>query len=430
MSFVIIASVVIIIALIVAAVKTKDTSTKEKEAASPKASQPEQEPEYKDVFIAKTPILNNSQKIVGYGISAGGKTVDSKSLKQVVGLFSSGFDVDKILYMPINEEVLHDDALTLLPQGTVFIMPIDALSTNNDVRREYMIKEGYHFAVIQDDKHQPPSFVNFAFTHLKSGQDTVKAAINLVRGNSLRIIVMGVESEDDFTFSKTLGVSRYQGYFFAESEYIEPADIGAKTSRTMKIINLVMAKEEPEVIEDAFKLDPDLTFRLLKYINSAAVGLRQEVDSIKPALLMMGYEKLARWLSVLLVSSDDIDSEAREALFELSAQRGREMELFGKALKFTEKEQDALFMAGMFSLLEQVLQTPLTQALDGLILNPDVEALLTNNTGKFKPVFDLAIASEKGDLNSLEKSGLLTMKTISAIHDEAGTWTQLMIKDS
>jgi len=384
-----------------------------------------------DIYIAKTPILNNSHTIVGYGISNAGTVIDDTSLTHVVNLYSSGLIEDRVLYVPITEDLLHNKDLSLLPHGSVFILPLFFKPETKDKRIdqcEALIQQGYRFAVQQTSTEKPAKFSEFSIIEFTKAFDSIRQCVTTARDHSSSIMMTCINDTAAFEFGQSLGVNLYQGFYFSKLDYIETATIDSKTSHTMTLMNMVLEHCEPEEIEEAFKVDPDLTYKLLKYINSAAIGLRTEVRSIKAAILALGYEKLARWLGIFMMSSESIQNETKDAIFELSALRGRNMELLGKHYRQSTQTQDALFMAGMFSLFDQVLKMPIEEALGRLNLPEAVTQLLFNDDGPYKEIYDIALAAEQGDtLNLDEGATSLTLSTLSAINAESNAWVKSLM---
>jgi len=87
-----------------------------------------------------------------------------------------------------------------------------------------------------------------------------------------------------------------------------------------------------------------LSYRLLRYINSAAMGLRQTVTSIEHALVLIGRQNMYRWLTLLLFGSAQ-NSPYAAALQETALARGRFMELIGERA-FAKAERDSLTESG------------------------------------------------------------------------------------
>lgn len=166
-----------------------------------------------------------------------------------------------------------------------------------------------------------------------------------------------------------------------EAEPTAGRDIRAEVPVVVDLMNRVERQEPLENLERALKTDPTLVFRLLRYINSAALGLRVEVTALRQALMLLGYLPLLRWLSRML-----LDAAAKEAasrpLVHLSVRRGFLMESIG-AVSGQSAEAPEMFLCGMFSLLDVLLQRPLGELVATLPLPERVRSSLLEPDGPY-----------------------------------------------
>ncbi len=167
-----------------------------------------------------------------------------------------------------------------------------------------------------------------------------------------------------------------------------PADLQV----VMELIKRVDAEEPVERIEAVLTRDPSLAFRLLRYINSAAMGLAVEINSFRHALMLLGYKKLKRWLALLL-SSASKDPAARPIMF-AAVRRGVLMEELARANQDTEMGAE-MFICGVFSLLDRTLQQPFDELFESVPVPERVRQALVEQAGPFQPYLELASALEQ-----------------------------------
>ena len=123
----------------------------------------------------------------------------------------------------------------------------------------------------------------------------------------------------------------------------------------IELMNRVEREEPAERMETVLTSDPSLAFRLLRYLNSAAFGLRVEVTSFKHALMLLGHQRLKRWLALLLVSgSKDV---TQRPLMHVAARRGLLMEELARSFG-DEEMRGEMFICGVFSLLDRLMRQP------------------------------------------------------------------------
>lgn len=167
----------------------------------------------------------------------------------------------------------------------------------------------------------------------------------------------------------------------------------------LELLEKLRNKEEIRKIELLFKRDVAASFKLLRYINSAGFNLSCEIQSIRHAVEILGYQPLYRWVTLLLVTAGE--GGTPPALMKKAVVRGRLAELLGKEM-LAPADCDNLFIVGVFSLLEDILELPMDQVLEAIRLpEPIVDALL-HRQGLYGPFLALAEACEQEGGNDIE----------------------------
>lgn len=144
-----------------------------------------------------------------------------------------------------------------------------------------------------------------------------------------------------------------------EARRSEGRDIRAEVPVVVDLMNRVERQESLDSLERALKTDPTLVYRLLRYINSAALGLKVEVTALRQALLLLGYLPLLRWLSRMLLDAAAKEGASRP-LVHLSVCRAFVMERIAVVSGHAD-EAPEMFLCGMFSLLHLLLRRPLAE---------------------------------------------------------------------
>ncbi|NDV11756.1 EAL and HDOD domain-containing protein [Crenobacter caeni] len=186
------------------------------------------------------------------------------------------------------------------------------------------------------------------------------------------------------------------GSVFAQQRPRVDARAQASRLRVLEILRLLRSGAPVAQIEAQFKLDSTLLFKLLRYINSPAMGFSRRIQTLEETLMLMGRDALLRWLSLLLFTAGDEDPAAG-ALMERALRRGRFMETLGGELGAKRIECEHLFLAGMFSELDKLLGMPMAEAVAPLELPVPVRQTLVDGRGLFAPHLNLAVALETGD---------------------------------
>ncbi len=218
------------------------------------------------------------------------------------------------------------------------------------------------------------------------------AAANIAGAPGL-LLAKDVADNAQFDACINKGFGGAAGWFFLKG--VTPAKkLNPGQAQTIRLLNLVRANADIKEIEAALKLDVALSVKLLRYINSAGFGLTVEIQSFRHAVTMLGYDKLNKWLSLLLVTSSK--DAAAPALMQAAIARGRFMELI--AAGYVDKnELDNLFITGAFSLLDILLGVLMETALADMHLPDTINDALISGNGPYAPFLALAQASEQTD---------------------------------
>lgn len=191
-----------------------------------------------------------------------------------------------------------------------------------------------------------------------------------------------------------------------------PADVTV----VMDLIRSVDREEPASRLEAMLKREPTIAFRLLRYLNSPAFGLSVEVNSFGHAVMLLGHQRLKRWLALLLASSSS-DPGARVTMH-AAVRRGLFMEELARPHADPEMSGE-MFICGIFSLLDRLLRQPVAQLLEGVPVPERVRLALTGEGGPYQPylqlvqaveqeaVFDIREASERLMLQPLEVNAAL-----------------------
>ena len=166
-----------------------------------------------------------------------------------------------------------------------------------------------------------------------------------------------------------------------------PIDLQA----VVELMRQVDQAEPVDKIERTLKRDPSLSFKILRYINSPAFGLSVVVSSFSHAVMLLGYQRLKRWLALMLATASTQPS-LRATMF-ASVRRGLLMEELARDSSDAEMRNE-LFICGVFSLLDRLFDQPLPQLLRTIPVPQGVYETLAEGRGPYVPYFNLARAIE------------------------------------
>lgn len=221
----------------------------------------------------------------------------------------------------------------------------------------------------------------------------------------LRLIAGGLNAVDEFDSYFQAGFDFFLGQFVTRRENWHPPKSNINRMQIIKLLNLLGSDAEIAAIAEQFKHDPVLAFKLLRYINSAAMGLRTPVVNMDKALLLLGREKIYRWLSLLLFDFKAPGHEER-VLTEQALSRAHFLESLA-AQGSMPAQADSLFILGLFSLLDQLMDQTMADLLQQAKLPKAVQDALLGQTGPYRNALRLAIAAEGQSPQELEQQAAL-----------------------
>jgi EAL and modified HD-GYP domain-containing signal transduction protein len=161
----------------------------------------------------------------------------------------------------------------------------------------------------------------------------------------------------------------------------------------LELLSKVANDADSHDIETTIKRDPQLSYYLLKLVNSVGFALTTKITSFNQAITLLGRRQLQRWLQLLLYARTR-DGDKANALLPRAAQRAGLTEALCKSCGGSHDLQDRAFMVGMFSLLDQLFGMPIEEVVQPLNLAEDVQAALIRRTGPLGVLLDAVTAGE------------------------------------
>ena len=398
-------------------------------------------------FLGHEPLLDRAQHVVGYELSLRHKATQPQSGISELQLLQSqtlvrcliDHDIsrlagDKQALVSLPPTMLGNPLLLDLPQnGMTLCFDFNGGIDETTIDRCKELKAlGYHIAL---DNFTPDAgmdalleiaqFARIDVTRYNAIELARLIDKLLVQAPQIQLVARNVNAEVDFDVCRKLFFHYFQGYYFAKLQSAAPSRIDSDRVRIMELLNMVKNRAEIAELERVFKHDATLSYKLLLYMNAPVNRLSQEIHSIAHAIIILGYEQLYRWLTLLLFTSGIVDPRSK-ALLKNALVRARMAELLGQD-RFTTQERDELFIVGIFSLLDVLLNAPMAQAVERLHLPPSIVEALIRHSGVYAPYLDLAVACEEADEESISRiaaSSGLDARTVNQAHIQALIWAE------
>jgi EAL and modified HD-GYP domain-containing signal transduction protein len=225
------------------------------------------------------------------------------------------------------------------------------------------------------------------------------AQVELLQNRDVKLHALRVANRDRLALCKALEFHQYQGVFLREPEVLQSQ---RPRGDRLTVVRLLARLYDPDVsfseIERLLVNDVSLSHRLLSSINSAMFALPDRVDSIRQMVVLLGARRLREWTSLIALSG--VSGKPSELLVQALV-RARLCENVAKVLGRSGPE--IYFTAGLFSILDALLDRPLAQIMSELPLTEEVKRAVVAHDGPIGGVLQAAIGHETGDFAGMEQ---------------------------
>ena len=389
-----------------------------------------------DVFVARQPIFQLDGQVSAYELlyrkSGESQTAQHASAEVMAAevlvqtFLNIGLDRvtgDARAFLNFTRDMLLQGMYGLFDPKRVVIEVLETVTPDEDVVAtiETMVRNGYTVAL--DDFEYSPAYDRLLDLVAIVKVDVLDrpfaeldALASLLRRRKVTMLAERVETREVEVKCKALGFSLFQGYYFQRPEILSRKELAAGHLTILRLMNLLRDTDSTDAqLEDAFRGDVSLTVKLLRTVNSAAMGGRG-IESIRHAVRMVGRSELHKWLSLLLVSSVAARGGTDVELVRVALSRARLAELIGQQ-HGDRKMAEGLFMTGLFSLLDALLRVPLAEILERIDVADEIKHALTQRTGPYAPALSLIEAYEKAAWNDVNTAAPLSGVDVTTLGD-------------
>jgi len=237
------------------------------------------------------------------------------------------------------------------------------------------------------------------------------------RAHGARLLAHNVHSHDDFDRCRALDFELFQGHFLSKPK---PSPGGELRGSSLNSVRLVASLQKPDVelaeLREIIGQDVALSFKLLRLVNSAFFALPREIESIRDAVVLLGINNIRRWATLMALT--EVDDKPDELLV-TGLVRARMCEL--AAASRGERDTDAYFTAGLFSVVDALMDSSMVELLSQLPLSPDLSAALLRHEGPKGELLHSVLAYEQG--NAAELGPLASLPAApSELYSQAVEW--------
>jgi c-di-GMP-related signal transduction protein len=392
-------------------------------------------------FVARQPILTADEKVFGYellfrdGVEDFFRHADpdeaSRSTLNTAMLL--GLDVlcdGRRAFVNCTRDILLKDYITLLPSEQAVVEILETVPADDLVvaacRR--LKESGYTIALddfgVNDPREALTDFADIIKVDLRDMSATQAAAMVKRYGPwRCRMLAEKVETREEFLAAKKAGFLYFQGYFFRRPEILTAHEIPANRVNYLRMLTAV-SKPELDVreIENVVKGEASLCYRLLRYLNSAAFGFANEIHSVRHALAILGEREVRRWIRLVATLGAGQGKSSELVLSALV--RARFCELLSPKIPHGDSD---LFLMGLLSLMDVILELPMSQVLDNVPIDQETKSLLLGGASRLRPFYQLMLAQESGEwktASELTAQLHLSESEVAECHWQAMQWAR------
>jgi c-di-GMP-related signal transduction protein len=302
----------------------------------------------------------------------------------------------KPIFVRVTREILVQGYAEILPPKTTSIQLVDSIKPDRDVIEacNRIKRAGYRIVLdgfrLGSDRQALLPLANMVKVNVTEAGATERAVIaERARPRKITMVADKIQTRDIFSETKAIGYDLFEGVFFAHPSIVVGKDIPTSKRSCLQILGQLHQPDlDVPALSDIISREVGLAYKLLRYVNSAAFGWHGSITSIQHALMLMGSREIRRWASVMALTS--ITGEEPGELLSEALLRGRTCELLASEADQSHRAAD-LFLLGLFSLLDAILEIPMAEILENLPLAPDVKAALLGESGPLREVYQLAV---------------------------------------
>jgi EAL and modified HD-GYP domain-containing signal transduction protein len=365
------------------------------------------------VFVARQPIFDRRQAVYAYELLfrsgldnyfdyADANEASSRVItNSFIGIGLEELTGGKRGFINFTSDLLVKEYATLFPKELLVVELLENIEPDVDIIAacQKLKRMGYILALddfVYDKRFEPLIEladiikVDFTLTEEKERRTLVER----FAGSGVKLLAEKVETKDEFNQAADMGYSYFQGYFFSKPVIVSSRDIPASKLTHLRILREIDHTElDWKRIETIIKQEMSLSYKLLKYINSAQFGLRRRVESIRQALALLGERNLRKWIA--LVALTGVGTDKPMELVVSSIIRARFCESISSKAGLADHAED-LFLLGLFSMIDVLTDRPMDLILNEFPISDEVKEALLGESNRLRHVYESVCAYEQG----------------------------------
>lgn len=367
-------------------------------------------------YVARQPIFDRYKKLFGYellfrdgsknyyehvdGDEASNTVIANSFLLMGMQTVTGGVRA----FINFTTNLLINKVATSLPKEMIAVEILEDVEPNEEIILACRNLKQLGYLLVLDDFVFHPRFqplIELAdiikVDFLNTSSEERISILKHVGLSKSKFLAEKIETLEQYEEAYNMGFTYFQGYFFSKPIILSVKEI---PNSKLNYLRLLYEINQPTVnfedIEAILREDVSLSYKLLKFLNSAHFGFRSKVNSIRQALMLLGTEEVRKWASLLTLKG--LGEDKPDQLILSSIIRAKLGEAVARKIGLKDQASNAFFM-GMFSMIDVFLSRPLNEILTELPIPKEVKKALEGEDNQLRDIFELIVSYEKGNWN-------------------------------
>ena len=400
-------------------------------------------------YAARQPILDKSKKLFAYellfrdgidnvfpdidGDEATSKMIEASQFNMGISEFTG----NKPAFINFTLQTLIQGFPEMLTPDEVVVEILETIKPGKKLLAlcKDLHKKGYTLA-LDDYEHQSVWAHFYPFIKIikidiqQTGIDEIKEVLIAIKDHPhIKMLAEKVETYEEYDQMMQLGFDYFQGYFFARPEMMKTKSLSPSQ---VAMAELLYETSKPDLdlngITHVFERDVSLSYKLLRYANSAIFKRRSEVSTIKQALVLLGAGELKRFIGLMFAVT--ANPEKPSELINLAMTRAKFCELIAHDNR-SQLDESIAFLIGLLSMIDAILDEKMVSVLDKLPLSQDIKNPLLTKKGTMATLIKLVEFIEQADWDktmTVIKELKLDKDKVVAHYSQAVAWADEQTK--
>lgn len=393
-------------------------------------------------YAARQPILDENKELFAYeilfrdGVDNIFPDIDEdQATSRIIEGAQINFGIDELTdskpaFINFTLETILKNYPTMMPPESIVVEILETVQPGKKLLAAVQdLKEKGYVIALDDYEHKPVWRHFFPFIDIikfdlraMSLEEIGQIIEELKAYPQIKLLAEKVETVEEFEECKKMGFHYFQGYFFSHPEMVKAKNL---SPAEMTLAELLYETSNPQIdlpkVTQIFERDINLSYKLLRYSNSATFQRKKEISTIKQALVVLGQYELKKFLSLLF--SAQVSSSKPEELLKMAMVRAR----FCEDMAELEGTQDTgmAFLTGMMSLIDAILDEPVEKVMKQLPLAAEIKTALVEKEGKLAQFLALTQAYEQGDwetITTIENELSLSSDKMPELYSDSTHW--------